>query len=55
MTKAEMVKALAEKTGMTKADSEKAFNGVFDVVKEELERGNKVAVAGFGTDRKSVV
>ena len=53
MTKAEMIKALAEKTGMTKADSERAFNGVFEVVKEELEKGNKVAVAGFGTFRVS--
>ena len=41
MTKAEMIKTLAEKTGMTKADSEKAFNGVFEVVKEELEKGNE--------------
>ncbi len=53
MTKAEMVKALADKTGMTKADAERAFNGVFDIVKSELEAGNRVAVAGFGTFRVS--
>lgn len=53
MTKAEMVKALSEKTGMTKADSERAFNGVFELVKEELAKGNKVPVAGFGTFRVS--
>ncbi len=53
MTKAEMIKALADKTGMTKADSERAFNGVFEIVKDELEAGNRVAVAGFGTFRVS--
>ena len=53
MTKAEMVKSLAEKTGMTKADSERAFNGVFELLKEELAQGNRVAVAGFGTFRIS--
>lgn len=53
MTKAEMIKALADKTGMTKADSERAFNGVFEIVKDELEAGNRVAVTGFGTFRVS--
>lgn len=49
MKKSEMIEALAEATGLSKADSERAFNGVFDMLKSELAKGNKVQVAGFGT------
>lgn len=49
MKKSEMIEALAESTGLSKADSERAFNGVFDMLKSELAKGNKVQVAGFGT------
>ena len=53
MTKADMIKALADKTGMTKADSQRAFDGVFEILKGELGKGERVAVAGFGTFRVS--
>jgi len=49
MKKSEMIEALANATGLTKADSEKAFNGVFEIIKGELEKGEKVSIAGFGT------
>lgn len=49
MKKSEMIEALAQKTGLTKADVEKVFNGTFDLFKDELAKGNNVAVAGFGT------
>jgi len=49
MKKSEMIEALANKTGLTKADVEKVFNGTFDLFKSELEKGNNVSVAGFGT------
>lgn len=49
MKKSEMIEALAQKTSLTKADVEKVFNGTFDLFKEELAKGNNVAVAGFGT------
>ena len=49
MKKSEMIEALATQTGLTKADVEKVFNGTFNLFKEELAKGNDVAVAGFGT------
>ena len=49
MKKSEMIEALATQTGLTKADVEKVFNGTFDLFKSELENGNNVSVAGFGT------
>lgn len=48
MKKSEMIEALAERTGLSKADAEKMFNATFDLFKEELSKGNKVSVAGFG-------
>lgn len=53
MKKSEMIEALANQTGLTKADVEKVFNGTFDLLKSELEKGNNVSVAGFGTFRIS--
>ncbi len=49
MKKSEMIEALATKTGLTKADVEKVFNATFDLFKDELVKGDKVSVAGFGT------
>ena len=43
-----MIEALSERTGLSKADAEKMFNATFDLFKEELSKGNKVSVAGFG-------
>lgn len=48
MKKAEMIEALANVTGLTKADTEKVFNATFDLFKSELEKGNEVSVSGFG-------
>ena len=49
MTKAEMISTLAEKNELTKAQAERVFNSVFDMFKDELAKGNDVAVSGFGT------
>ena len=49
MKKSEMIEALAKETGLTKVDVEKVFNGTFNLFKDELAKGNNVAVAGFGT------
>ncbi len=53
MKKSEMIEALANETGLTKADVEKVFNGTFNLFKDELAKGNNVAVAGFGTFKVS--
>lgn len=53
MKKSEMIEALANETGLTKADVERVFNGTFNLFKEELSKGNNVAVSGFGTFKVS--
>ena len=49
MNKAELVAAIAEKTELSKKDSEKALKASIDVVTEELKKGEKVQLVGFGT------
>lgn len=49
MNKSELVAAIAEKTSLTKADSEKALKAFTDVVAEELKKGEKITLVGFGT------
>lgn len=49
MNKSELVAAVAEKTGLTKKDIEKTIVAALDTVKEEVAKGGKVQVVGFGT------
>ena len=49
MNKTELVAAVAEKTALSKKDSEKALNAVIDAIKETLAAGDKVQLVGFGT------
>lgn len=49
MNKTEMIVAIAEKTEMTKVQSEKALAAFLDTVQEELVKGEKVQLVGFGT------
>lgn len=49
MNKTELVAAIAEKTNLTKADSEKALKAFTEVVAEELKKGEKITLVGFGT------
>ena len=48
MNKAELIAAVAEKTGLSKKDSEKAVNAAFDTIAANLEVGEKVQLVGFG-------
>lgn len=48
MKKSEMIETIATNAGVTKADAEKVFNATFDLFKDELSKGEKVSVAGFG-------
>lgn len=41
--------AIADKTELSKKDSEKALKAFIDVVTEELKKGEKVQLVGFGT------
>ena len=49
MKKAELVEAIAKKTGLTKADANRALEATFEVITAALKKGERVPVAGFGT------
>ncbi len=49
MNKTELVTAMAEKAELSKKDSEKALKAFIDVVTEELQKGEKIQLVGFGT------
>ena len=49
LNKAELVAAVAEKAELSKKDSEKALKAFVDVVTEELVKGEKIQLVGFGT------
>ena len=46
--KAELVAAVAEKTALSKKDSEKAVNAAFEAITAALVGGDKVQLVGFG-------
>lgn len=49
MNKTELVAAVAENSGLTKKDAEKAVSSVIDVIVESVANGEKVQIVGFGT------
>ena len=49
MNKTELVAAMAEQTNLSKKDAEAALKAIIDVVSEELKKGEKVQLVGFGT------
>lgn len=49
MNKTELVAAIADQADLSKKDAEKALTAVVDVVTEELRKGGKVQLVGFGT------
>ena len=49
MNKAEFINVLAEKSGLSKKDSEKALNAFFEVTKETLGKGENIQFVGFGS------
>lgn len=49
MNKADLISVMAEKSGLTKKDSEKALNSFVEAVQEALAQGDKVQLVGFGT------
>ena len=49
MNKTELVAAIAEKSELSKAQSEKALKAFLETVEETLKAGDKVQLVGFGT------
>ena len=49
MNKNDLIAAVADSTGLSKADSAKAVDGVFDSITGSLKKGTEVRLVGFGT------
>ncbi|MDE6568535.1 MAG: HU family DNA-binding protein [Lachnospiraceae bacterium] len=49
MNKTDLVAAIAEKTDLSKKDSEKALKAFIETVTDELAKGEKIQLVGFGT------
>ena len=57
MTKAELVAAIADKTGLNRTQAKDALEAVLDSVTDSLKKGQEVRLVGFGSfvpvDRKA--
>ena len=49
MNRVELIAAMAEKAQLSKKDAEKALKAFTEVVAEELAKGEKIQLVGFGT------
>lgn len=49
MNKTEFIAAVAAKADLTKVDSKKAFDAMVEVIREEMEKGERLSLIGFGT------
>lgn len=49
MNKAELINAVAEKTSLSKKDSEAAITAAFEAITAALAEGDEVRLVGFGT------
>ena len=49
MTKNELTKIVAKKTGLTQAQSAAAYDALIETITEALQEGDKVSLIGFGT------
>ncbi len=53
MNKSDLVDALANSTGMTKADAARAVDALFSpdggIISKNLKKGGRVQITGFGT------
>ena len=49
MNRSELISSIADKSGLTKKDSEKALVAFIESVEEQLQKGDKVQLVGFGT------
>ena len=49
MNKIELIAVVAEKVELSKKDAERAINAFTDAISEELVKGGKIQLVGFGT------
>jgi len=48
MTKADIIEDIYEKVGLSKGESARIVELVLDIIKETLEKGEKIKISGFG-------
>ncbi|MBI5007873.1 MAG: HU family DNA-binding protein [Nitrosomonadales bacterium] len=49
MNRQELITALADKTGSSKADADRSIAALLDIVTASLKKGDNVQLVGFGT------
>ena len=49
MNKQELIGTVAETTGLSRSDANKAVEGVFEAISTALKKGDEVRLVGFGT------
>jgi integration host factor subunit alpha len=52
MTKADLAKIICEKMGFVSKESTESVDQIFDILKETLERGEKIKISGFANFAK---
>lgn len=53
MSKGELIDALAEKTGCSKAEADKYLNALLEEITQSLSKGDQVTLTGFGSFKVS--
>jgi DNA-binding protein HU-beta len=48
VNKNDVVNQLSDRTGLSKADSQKAVDGIFELITDSLKSGEEVRISGFG-------
>jgi integration host factor subunit alpha len=48
MTKVDIISSVYEKVGFSKKEAVRVVETIFEIMKESLERGEKIKISGFG-------
>jgi len=49
MNKTELLSAVAKESGVKKSDVEAVFEGIVNVIQDEVAKGEKIQILGFGS------
>lgn len=49
MNKGDFINAVSAQSGLTKADTERAYKAFVDVISAEMAKGESISLIGFGT------
>lgn len=49
MTKRELISEMASRTGKSKKEVEKTIDTLVDIIKNQIQKGDKVSITSFGT------